>query len=1061
MKKKRLFKKGMSVLLALALVLSVIGLTGAGVQTVQAVTNEPSVTKFATKDQLTNANNFALHTSRGSGVAQKVYFGKNPDGQVQTWYIAGYDNNGLVLMCDPEKPFGSDQKFHENDSERNYTVGQGDYADGSPTTVLSNHYGSSDFRTYLTQTALDKFTETEKGLMKNTTVYTKDLKNNKIYSTSDKLYGAYGADSGKYVTVGVNSTGNLNGGIKIAITSNDAPSGSPYTSGIGMFWLRAPSSYANITGLCVSPGVYIVGNVKVTTGLDGVPAFDLNLSSVLFASAAKAASSSATLEDAMTFRFDAGSGENARIKSIATYTAEGVTVTKDSGDSSLYLYVQGNDGSDWVYSKEVTASETVDVNTIHSGADLSKCKIWLETTTSNVTYAKQTTALNDITGAEITLAVPAPGSPLSATATCNTPGILSVTPNVTYKVGSDSVTGNAKYNTCYTASFTLKADSSYAFAAGIAANDITINGNPATSIALTDDKTLVVTCQFTTPKAKLTGITKPSDITGVANGTEKTAEALGLPPTVAIVTEDTAVTTAPVTWDLVNLAEGTYDKTVRTEQTFKVNGTVQLPTEIDQNGVPLTTQISVTVAVADKVEKPTANVSSGNYTEDQNVTLTSSTQDAEIYYTMTTDGSEPAVPTTASTEYTGAIPVTGTAGSEVTIRIKAVAVKSGMQNSEVTSLEYTITIPAQTYAITVTNGIAMVDGAAVSNSEAGKTVTITADTAATGKKFKEWQVISGGITIADSTSAATTFTMPANAVEVTAVYEDEQTTSTPAAEPTIITQPANIVITSGEAATFTIAAGTSDAGTLTYQWYVDRNTGSFAAIEGATGTSYTTSAADISCSGYKYYCIVKNTLGTQFATKQSDTATLTVHEAGHTHTYADTWESDADGHWHAATCEHTDEKGSYSAHIWDSGVVTKEATATKEGVKTYTCTVCNRTKTEDIPVKEMPDDNDKDKDDNKDKDKDDNKDNDKDDNKDNDKDDDKDNNKDNNKGNNNDSKTNDSKTIETTNKSDNKTEITAPKTGDSNDLRVWFLVFLVSLSGMGVLGIFKKKKYFM
>ena len=36
-------------------------------------------------------------------------------------------------------------------------------------------------------------------------------------------------------------------------------------------------------------------------------------------------------------------------------------------------------------------------------------------------------------------------------------------------------------------------------------------------------------------------------------------------------------------------------------------------------------------------------------------------------------------------------------------------------------------------------------------------------------------------------------------------------------------------------------------------------------------------------------------------------------------------------------------------HTWDNGVVTTEPTAEKEGVKTYTCTVCNETKTEPIP----------------------------------------------------------------------------------------------------------------
>ncbi len=38
-------------------------------------------------------------------------------------------------------------------------------------------------------------------------------------------------------------------------------------------------------------------------------------------------------------------------------------------------------------------------------------------------------------------------------------------------------------------------------------------------------------------------------------------------------------------------------------------------------------------------------------------------------------------------------------------------------------------------------------------------------------------------------------------------------------------------------------------------------------------------------------------------------------------------------------------------HTWDAGVVTKEATATQKGEKTYTCTVCKETKMEEIPVK--------------------------------------------------------------------------------------------------------------
>ena len=42
-------------------------------------------------------------------------------------------------------------------------------------------------------------------------------------------------------------------------------------------------------------------------------------------------------------------------------------------------------------------------------------------------------------------------------------------------------------------------------------------------------------------------------------------------------------------------------------------------------------------------------------------------------------------------------------------------------------------------------------------------------------------------------------------------------------------------------------------------------------------------------------------------------------------------------------------------HSWDDGVVTKEATKEETGIRTYTCTVCSETKTEEIPtIKDVP-----------------------------------------------------------------------------------------------------------
>ncbi len=62
------------------------------------------------------------------------------------------------------------------------------------------------------------------------------------------------------------------------------------------------------------------------------------------------------------------------------------------------------------------------------------------------------------------------------------------------------------------------------------------------------------------------------------------------------------------------------------------------------------------------------------------------------------------------------------------------------------------------------------DGTIVGFGEA-TTVNITANAAPNGQQFKEWTVNSGSVTLANAQAQNTTFTMPANAVTVTATYE--------------------------------------------------------------------------------------------------------------------------------------------------------------------------------------------------------------------------------------------------------------------------------------------------
>ena len=76
------------------------------------------------------------------------------------------------------------------------------------------------------------------------------------------------------------------------------------------------------------------------------------------------------------------------------------------------------------------------------------------------------------------------------------------------------------------------------------------------------------------------------------------------------------------------------------------------------------------------------------------------------------------------------------------------------------------------------------------------------------------------------------------------------------------------------------------------------------------------------------------------------TKTAPIGKLDHVHTFdTERWGYDTENHWHPATCGHTDEKKDLAAHVWNEGVVTTPATETTEGVKTYTCTTCGKTKT--------------------------------------------------------------------------------------------------------------------
>ena len=76
-----------------------------------------------------------------------------------------------------------------------------------------------------------------------------------------------------------------------------------------------------------------------------------------------------------------------------------------------------------------------------------------------------------------------------------------------------------------------------------------------------------------------------------------------------------------------------------------------------------------------------------------------------------------------------------------------------------------------------------------------------------------------------------------------------------------------------------------------------------------------------------------------------------VAKLAHTHKFDKTkWKYDDKEHWHEATCEHKTERDSVAPHNLDNGVITKEPNYGVVGEKTFTCTVCKYSKTEEIPA---------------------------------------------------------------------------------------------------------------
>ena len=601
-------------------------------------------TTYVTKEQLMNS--FKPYSNGTAVNYGKLVFGKKSDGTTaQEWYILGKDEgvSGDNTIIFAASPIARGQKFNSDISNKNDENLWSDcvYSEATITEVYANHYGASELRDTLQGMATNTsyFTSAEQGLMNATTVTTKDTKNSSVtYTTTDKLYALQGDfDNNQYLWAGTDDS------TVLAMSS--------YWRNGEWFWLRSPFDYDDIDALRAYPGIYVDSSF-VRIGFAVQPASNLDLSSVLFASAATAASSDTKSEKitdsaAMTLRLD-GTGKDIGTVTYNTTTGD-IKVVKGTTSQTVALVVQGNDGTnDWYYSKQITGTETINASDIKSALsltsdiDLSACKIWLETTdsTSNLTYAVNATDIISITSVAITdIDIPVSNTALDTEASCTTEGVKSTTPQITW-TPSDTTAG---YNTRYTASITLTAATGYEFADNVTA---TVSGNTATSVTKNAaDDTLTVTKEFTTDKRKIESVAAPTvpenntftayygydgydttPISGTNTELGKTAT-VTFEGTTSPTTEDMAVT-----WTIESDG-GVYDKTPEAENIFRWTIPESALTNYNaancQGYDTSTGNITGTITVKNKAATPVAITGT-----DSSIVYTGATVDVSQYFSI-------------------------------------------------------------------------------------------------------------------------------------------------------------------------------------------------------------------------------------------------------------------------------------------------------------------------------------------------------------------------------------------------------------------------------------------
>ena len=444
MKVKSIIKKVTALALTAALALGLAPTFGGIViaSRAESGTVEPSAQVYAAVDVL-KGETFKPGTDGMAETVGKLRFGKVGDKAIE-WYILGHDeqlkdkddntDNIAIFAADhigdilTFNPSLTEYKY-SGDGKKDEKYVKGNRAEGD--SLAYNHYGESDVRAELRKMSGDEgtdkynyFTTEEKAMMQKTKVLSHEVNDeDKLYTTSDKLYlpsGKENYDGTAIVYIGnVSDVSEANVDVSYEYKSKALSTKIYWRDRYEWCWLRSPgfeNEYELIAEL--ECGYIYSSNVSYKdSGVGGFvrPASNLNLANVLFASAAEASSASESGEvstidrgtdtapnAAMTLRLR---GDNEEVKTVLGGTIgvvklvdDKVEVTKGTTAKKVTLIIQGKDDdtdTDWYYAKTITTDTTVTAENIedHTGADLTRCKIWLETEgTGRMIYAVDTTS---------------------------------------------------------------------------------------------------------------------------------------------------------------------------------------------------------------------------------------------------------------------------------------------------------------------------------------------------------------------------------------------------------------------------------------------------------------------------------------------------------------------------------------------------------------------------------------------------------------------------------------------------------------------------------------------